>query len=242
MERFGLARRAGFQYVEYLFPYAWDARQLKQQLDQHALKQVLFNLPPGDWKAGERGIGCHPDRVGEFREGVAQAIEYAQMLEVRQINCLAGLRPDGINETRLRDTFQNNLNYAAEQCAQHQLTLLIEPINSRIDMPGFFLDTLDKAIEIQESLQLPNLKIQFDIYHMQIMHGDPDRRLRQHIDRIGHIQFADSPGRHEPGTGEIPFEYLFSLLDELNYQAWVSAEYIPKTDTSASLSWLQTFN
>lgn len=241
-ERFACAQNAGFEFVEYLFPYAWQAQNLKEWLDQNGLRQVLFNLPPGNWDKGERGIACHPDRRSEFRDGVEQAIEYAQILEVPQINCLAGLQPGNISENRLRDTLLDNLAYAAQQCATHQLDLLIEPINSRVDMPGFYLDTLDKALQVQDTLQCANLKIQFDIYHMQIMHGDLSRRLSQYLDRIGHIQFADNPGRHEPGTGEINFVTLFSLLDDIGYQGWVSAEYIPEKDSEASLSWLQTFN
>lgn len=242
LERFKLAANAGFNYVEFLFPYAYSTEELQQCLKENQLQQVLFNMPPGNWEQGERGITCLPDRVEEFKEGVKQAITYAKALDVKKINCLAGLTPNGTNEALLWQTMINNVQYAADELAKHELTLLIEPINSKVDMPGFFIDTLDKALRLLDLVDRDNVKLQYDLYHMQIMHGDLLRNFQAHQHRIGHIQFADNPGRHQPGTGEINFANVFNKLDELNYQGWASAEYIPDGETSASLAWLKTFN
>jgi len=239
LERFKSASENGFQFVEYLFPYEWSPQVLATQLKQHKLQQVLFNLPPGNWAEGERGIACLPDRVHEFKLGIDQAIEYAEALNVKQINCLAGLAPENLEHTLLWNTFVNNIRYAAKRLKQHNITLLIEPINSKVDMPGFFIDTLDKALQVINDVDQTNVKVQFDIYHMQIMQGDILRTLERTQHHIGHIQFADCPGRHEPGTGELNFKNIFNCLDKMNYAGWVSAEYIPKSDTPSSLLWLQ---
>lgn len=242
MARFEAAKTAGFDYVEYLFPYAYEAEALKAELDKHDLKQVLFNLPPGDWDAGERGIACHPERIEEFREGVEQAIAYAKLLEVKQINCLAGLQPETLSTELAWQTLLDNVAYAADNLAEQGITLMLEPINSRVDMPGFFIDTLDKALKVIEALGRDNIKVQFDLYHMQIMQGDLIRSLEQNLEHIGHIQFADNPGRHEPGSGEIHFENVFKALKKSNYQGWASAEYLALHNTTDSLTWLRTFN
>ena len=242
MQRFACARNAGFDYVEYLFPYEWSAEEIRLQLEKNELTQILFNLPPGDWSRGERGIACIADRTNEFREGVDIALSYAKILGVPRLNCLAGIPTTDQSDELTRDTLLSNLEYAADSLSRENIQLLIEPINSRVDMPGFYLDTLDKALDIVRTLNHSNLKIQFDIYHMQIMHGDISRKLSSHIDQIAHIQFADNPGRHEPGTGELNFPFLFTLIDDLDYHGYVSAEYLPQTETSSSLSWLQTFN
>lgn len=241
LDRFDAAQACGFQFVEYLFPYAWTAEQLKQKLDQNSLTQVLFNLPPGDWEAGDRGLACDPARRDEFRFGVDQALRYAQVLGVRQLNCLAGLVQD-IDPVQAWDTLINNLSYAATQLDQHGIRLLIEPINSRVDMPGYLVDSLEKGLLALQQVNHPNLKIQFDLYHMQIMQGDLIRSIERHFADIAHIQFADNPGRHEPGTGEINFASIFKRLDELNYRGWVSAEYRPSVKTEQSLNWLRSFN
>jgi hydroxypyruvate isomerase len=240
LKRFKLASDSGFKYVEYLFPYEWDAFLLADHLKEHRLQQILFNLPPGNWQAGDRGIACIPNRQNEFRDGVAKAIEYANVLGVRQLNCLAGLNPEHIDNAKTWDTLTANILYAAQQLKQHQITLMIEPINSKVDMPGFYLDTLAKTKAIIDELQQTNIKIQFDIYHMQIMQGDILSTITQNITQIGHIQFADNPGRHEPGTGELNFTNIFNALDKLNYQGWVSAEYIPLTSTLSSLKWFNS--
>jgi len=240
LERFKLASQAGFEYIEFLFPYDYKADQLANLLAENNLQQILFNMPPGYWEDGERGIACLPSRKEEFRAGVHKAIDYAKTLGVRQVNCLAGLRPDNVPLTVLHDTLCENICYAAEQLQNNNMTLLLEPINSRIDMPGFFLDTLDKTIKIIHDVGCSNVKIQFDIYHMQVMQGDIIKSIENNLSYIGHIQFADCPGRHEPGTGELNFENIFTSLDKLNYLGWVSAEYISKTQTAASLAWFKT--
>lgn len=241
LDRFAAARQCGFRYVEYLFPYAWPPELLRQKLEDNGLTQVLFNLPPGSWEAGDRGLACDPARREQFRAGVAEALRYAEVLGVRQLNCLAGL-VHGIDPEQAWETLLANLSYAADELARHQIRLLIEPINSRVDMPGYLVDTLDKALRVLHAVNRPNLKIQFDLYHMQIMQGDLIRSLEQHLPDIAHIQFADNPGRHEPGTGEINFETIFKRLDELGYNRWVSAEYRPSVRTEQTLHWLQRFN
>ncbi|MCH8498340.1 MAG: hydroxypyruvate isomerase [Marinobacter sp.] len=235
-ERFAAARAAGFTGVEYLFPYAWPAELLQQQLRSQGLTQVLFNLPPGDWDAGERGIACLPGREDEFRQGVEQAIAYARVLGCQQVNCLAGLCPEGQQDTGW-DTLLANVRYASKRLADAGLRLLVEPINSTVDMPGFLLDTSAKGEQLLDQVDSDNLRLQYDLYHMQIMEGDLIRTLQRLLPRIGHIQFADNPGRHEPGTGEINYPAVFAALDDMGYSGWVSAEYRPATTTAASLGW-----
>ena len=237
LERFAAAANVGFHGVEYLFPYEWSAHTLAEQLQAHSLTQVLFNLPPGDWDAGERGIACLPDRVEEFREGVFEALEYALILDCKQLNCLAGLRVDDLPADVAFETLVTNLRFAADLLAPRGMTLMVEAINSRVDMPGFFLDNSHIAMAAIEAAGRDNIRLQYDLYHMQIMEGDLCRSLSRLGPHIGHVQFADNPGRHEPGTGEIHFETVFAHLDALGYEGWVSAEYRPKTDTTSSLGW-----
>jgi hydroxypyruvate isomerase len=242
LQRFKAARDSGFSYVEYLFPYEYSCEELKHALDNNGLQQVLFNLPPGDWSKGERGIACLPDRTIEFREGVRQAINYANYLNVPRLNCLAGLRSEAFSETEMWETLVGNLKYAASELEKSNIELVFEAINSRVDMPGFFIDTLSRSRKLLDDVDHNNLGMQFDIYHMQIMHGDIIRNLEQNLDVIKHIQFADNPGRHEPGSGELNFEKIFAWLDKSSYDGYVSAEYVPESDTDRSLAWLQTFN
>lgn len=242
LERFARARAAGFTAVEYLFPYDWPAEQLSEQLQAHGLTQVLFNLPPGDWQARERGIACLPDRVEEFRTGVDQGIAYARVLGNRQLNCLAGLKPADLDEQTAWETLVANLQYAADRFAEAGLTLCLEAINSRVDMPGFMLDTTGKVMALIEELDADNVRLQYDVYHMQIMEGDVIRTMECLLPWIGHIQFADNPGRHEPGTGEINFSNVFAALDQMGYQGWVSAEYRPSLVTEDTLSWFRAAN
>ncbi len=237
-ERFARARAAGFDGVEYLFPYAYPKDLLARALGDNQLTQVLFNLPPGDWDAGERGIACLPDRIDEFRIGIDRAIEYAQALGCRQLNCLAGVRPNSLQESLAWETLVANVAYAADKLADEGITLCLEAINSRVDMPGFMLDTSGKVLALIEEVDADNLKLQYDLYHMQIMEGDLIRSLECLMPWIGHIQFADNPGRHEPGTGEINFSNVFSAIDSIGYQGWVSAEYRPSGETGDSLGWL----
>ncbi|MCM0613625.1 hydroxypyruvate isomerase [Marinobacter sediminum] len=236
-ERFARARAAGFEGVEYLFPYAYPKDLLRRILKDNNLTQVLFNLPPGDWNAGERGIACLPDRVEEFRAGVDEAIDYARALDCKQLNCLAGLKPATLDEGEAWQTLVANLAYAAEKLAAEGITLCLEAINSRVDMPGFVLDTSGKVLAVIEELDAGNVRLQYDLYHMQIMEGDLIRSMECLLPWIGHIQFADNPGRHEPGTGEINFSNVFAAIDRMDYEGWVSAEYRPSGETGSSLGW-----
>ena len=242
LDRFKAASTEGFRFVEYLFPYEYSASVLKSSLDEANLKQILFNLPPGNWAGGERGIACLPNRQNEFKKGVEQAMIYAEALQVPQINCLAGLKPAHLSDTEAMETFLKNLDYAATQLASINVKLVFEAINSRVDMPGFLIDTIDKSREVLTSLNHPNIGFQFDLYHMQIMHGDLLTNLDLMWDDISHIQFADTSGRHEPGTGDINFKEVFQGLEKRGYSGFVSAEYLPKEDTVSSLGWLRTFN
>ena len=241
LERFERASKAGFNAVEFLFPYAYSAAEIKQQLDQHQLTLVLHNLPAGDWDAGERGIACHPDRVEEFRQGVARAIEYARVLCVHQLNCLAGKAPVGIDPKLLHATLVENLRYAAAELKKANLRLLIEPINT-FDIPGFFLNTTKQAADILAEVAADNLFIQYDIYHAQRMEGELANTIEKNLSKIGHIQLADNPGRNEPGTGEINYPYLFKFLDRIGYHGWIGCEYKPATNTEAGLGWMKHVN
>ena len=236
IDRFAAAAGAGFKGVEYLFPYAWPAAQLAEALQANALVQVLHNLPPGDWDAGERGIACHPDRVGEFQDGVGRGIDYALALGCPQLNCLAGIRPEGVDPERALATFIDNLRFAAGALDAAGLRLLIEPINS-FDIPGFFLTRTEQAAQIVAAVGAENLFIQYDIYHAQRMEGELANTLSRYLPMIGHMQLADTPGRHEPGTGEINFPFLFRHIDALGYTGWIGCEYKPLADTVSGLSW-----
>jgi hydroxypyruvate isomerase len=240
LDRFEAAAQAGFRGVEYLFPYAYEKEQLVEGLQAHDLVQVLHNLPPGNWEAGERGIGCHPDRVTEFQEGVGKAIEYATALGCEQVNCLAGIAPAGVPEEKLRETFVTNLKFAATKLGEADIRLLIEPINTR-DIPGFYLNYSKQAVGIIEEVGSDNLYLQYDIYHAQVMEGDLTRTIETHLDLIKHMQLADNPGRHEPGTGEINYPFLFDTLDRLGYQGWIGCEYKPHTTTEAGLGWIRPY-
>ena len=237
LDRFAAARRAGFAGVEYLFPYEHDAKEIRRRLDEQGLTQVLHNLPAGNWGGGERGIACHPDRVAEFEEGVTRAIQYATALGCRQLNCLAGIAPAGVDEVRARTTFVANLRGAARRLQDAGIRLLIEPINTR-DIPGFFLRTTAQALEIMGEVGSDNLFLQYDVYHMQIMEGDLATTIQKHLDRIAHVQIADNPGRHEPGTGEINYDFLFDYLDRIGYAGWVGCEYKPAASTESGLGWM----
>jgi hydroxypyruvate isomerase len=237
-ERFKKAAETGFKGVEYLFPYDYPAREVAEWLRENDLEQVLFNLAPGDWAAGERGLACLPQRQGEFAESVEQALNYAMVLDCKRLHCMAGLRPAGHEEAELEATYIANLRYAADRLATIGATVMLEPINSRIDMPGYWLDDMNKVFRLQTAVDRNNVKVQYDIYHAQIMAGDLARTLEANIQRIGHIQIADNPGRHEPGTGEINYPFLFDLLDRLGYDGWIGCEYRPLTTTEAGLGWL----
>ena len=240
MARFSAASDAGFHGVEYLFPYAESANDIKHQLDKNHLEQVLFNLPAGHWDAGDRGVAVDPSRIAEFREGVPTAIEYAKVLGCKQVNCLAGIVPDGVTTEQAQATFVSNLRFAAHALEKEGISLVIEAINTR-DIPGFFLTTTAQANAIIEEVGSDNLNLQYDIYHMQIMEGDLAPTIQKNLGQIAHIQLADNPGRHEPGTGEINYTYLLNYLDEIGYQGWVGCEYKPQTTTQAGLNWLNEY-
>ena len=240
LDRFAAAAKAGFRGVEYLFPYEYDKQALADALHKHQLTQVLHNMPAGNWAAGERGIGCHPQRVAEFREGAALAIDYATALGCKQVNCLAGIRPPHVDPIEARETFIRNLQFAAPLFKDGGIKLLIEPINTR-DIPGFFLNYSQQAVDIIKAVGSDNLFVQYDIYHMQIMEGDLAPTIEKHLKLIPHMQLADTPGRHEPGTGEINYGYLLPHIDKLGYQGWIGCEYKPAGKTVDGLGWFQKY-
>ncbi|MBK7260934.1 MAG: hydroxypyruvate isomerase family protein [Rubrivivax sp.] len=239
LDRFGAAAEDGFKAVEFLFPYAFERAPLAQRLADQGLKQVLLNGPPGDWDRGERGLACLPDRRDEFRRGIVdQALPYALALQCPRIHVMAGLAPAGADRAALRATYVDNLAWAAAQAASVGVELLIEPINTR-DIPGFFLNRQDEAHAIVAAVGALNLKVQMDLYHCQIVEGDVATKLRLYLStgKVGHIQIAGVPQRHEPDRGELNYPYLFELIDELGYQGHVGAEYRPRAGTRAGLAW-----
>ncbi len=238
LDRFEAAARDGFAAVEFLFPYEFPAAEIRARLDAHGLTLALFNAPPGDWAAGERGIASLPGREDEFRRGIETALDYARVLGNRNLHVMAGLLPQGAERARHREVYLRNLAYAAKAAQPEGLALLIEPINTR-DMPGYLLNRQDDAQAIRAELGAPNLKVQFDCYHCQIVEGDLATKLRRDIDGIGHVQVAGVPERHEPDIGELNYPYLFALLDSLGYDGWIGCEYRPRAGTSAGLGWLK---
>ena len=239
MERFAAAAKAGFKGVEYLFPYDYSKEALAEALAKHKLVQVLHNLPAGNWASGERGIACHPSRVGEFQDGVGLAIAYARALGCKQLNCLAGICPDA-PEDRQRAAFVANLKFAALKLKEAGIKLLIEPINT-IDIPGFYLTGSKQAVEIITEVGSDNLFLQYDIYHMQVMEGDLARTIESRLPVIAHMQLADNPGRNEPGTGEINYPFLLAHIDRIGYQGWIGCEYKPRAATEAGLGWAREY-
>ncbi len=240
LDRFGAAAQAGFRGVEYQLPYAHDRQAMADRLREHDLEMVLINLPAGDVQAGDAGVACDPNRKQEFRNGVEEGIEFAKALGCPQLNCLAGIAPPGVDAHRLLDTFVDNLRFAAERLAGEGLRLLIEPINTR-DRPGFYLSRSTQAMDIIDAVGGNNLFLQFDVYHTQIMQGDIVKNFEAHREHIRHVQIADNPGRHEPGTGEINFPFVLSALDAMGYGGWVSCEYAPSTNTLESLHWARDY-
>ena len=239
LQRFGAAAQAGFKAVEFLFPYDHPAGEIAQQLEAHRLENVLFNMPPGDWAGGERGIASLPGREAEFRDGVEKALAYAKVLGTRRLHMMAGLLPEGADRALHRAVYIANLRHACAQAAAHGIAVMIEPINTR-DMPGYFLDTQAGAHAIREEIGAGNLKVQMDFYHVQIAEGDIAMKVRRYLPHIGHIQVAGVPERNEPDTGELNYRYLFRLLDELGYDGWVGCEYRPAKGTLDGLGWMKT--
>lgn len=240
LDRFAAAAKDGFKGVEYLFPYDYPKEQLAEKLKENGLTQVLHNLPAGDWGKGERGIACHPDRVDEFKQGVAKAIEYATALGCKQVNCLAGITPANVDAAKVRETFVSNLRYAAGELEKAGIKLLIEAINT-YDIPGFYLSTTKQTLEILDEVGSKNLYYQYDIYHMQRMEGELAKTMEANLSRIAHLQLADNPGRNEPGTGEINYNFLFDFIDRIGYQGWIGCEYKPKAETSTGLGWAKQY-
>ena len=238
--RFDAAARAGFKAVEIQFPYAWDQQVLAQAAKRAGVEVVLINIPAGDSQRGDRGIACLPERAGEFRDGVGTAIAYARALGCRQMNCLAGIAPPGADRAALAKTYAANLRYASQELARAGMTLLIEPI-STLAVPGFFLCRSAEAFALVDEVAADNVKVQYDLYHMRVMGDDLAATVASHLACIGHMQFADVPGRHEPGTGEIDFPKLFELVDKLGYRGWIGAEYAPTKTTAETLAWAKEY-
>ena len=239
-ERFEAAAHAGFKAVEIQFPYGWSKSQLGEIARHAGVEVVLINIPAGDSEKGDRGLGCLPGRVAEFREGVAKAIEYSRALGCKQMNCLAGVTPPDVQVAKLHETYVWNLRYAAVELARHGMTLLVEPINTQT-VPGFYLNNSAQALALMDEVGAANLKLQYDLFHMRMMGDDLAKTLEANLARIGHMQFADVPGRHEPGTGEIDFPRLFDLVDRLGYQGWIGAEYVPAGKTEDGLAWVKKY-
>jgi hydroxypyruvate isomerase len=237
-DRFKAARDAGFDAVEFMFPYPYAKQDLAEVLKVNNLELVLHNLPAGNWEAGERGIACHPNRTKEFQEGVQRAVDYAKDLGCRKINCLAGIRPAGVDFAEARETLINNLASAARILSEDGIQLLLEPVNT-VDIPGFFVSTSGFGLELINAADPAKIGLQFDVYHTQVMEGDIARTIESNLKQIVHIQIADNPGRHEPGTGEINYPFLFAFLDRISYRGWIGCEYKPSKDTLSSLGWLK---
>jgi hydroxypyruvate isomerase len=240
LDRFAAARKAGFDAVEFLFPYEFPAAELRTRLTGEGLTQALFNLPPGDWANGERGLASLPGRQAEFRDSVKKALDYAAVLECRLLHCMAGIVPQGVSPVTAAAIYAANLAWAAELTKPAGVKLVIEPINHR-DMPGYFLHTQAQGAAIVDAIGPDRLGLQFDVYHVQVTEGDITKRMEQFMPVIAHIQIADVPARNEPGTGEIGWDYVFRRMDALGYQGWVGCEYRPASDTVAGLGWRQRF-
>ncbi|MFC0339124.1 hydroxypyruvate isomerase [Kushneria avicenniae] len=238
MQRFEQAAGQGFEAVEYLFPYAFEAEDIARELKRHDLKQVLFNLPAGDWAAGERGLAALPGREQEFRDSVETAIRYARTLNCSRLHAMAGVASEGADIAAMHNTYLNNIRFAAHRLADEGITLLLEPINSR-DMPGYFINHQHEAHEIIETLGEPNVRVQMDFYHTQIMDGDLWEIFRGYREGVGHIQIAGVPERHEPDTGEINYCWLFEQLDRAGFEGWLGCEYKPRGETTAGLGWFR---
>ncbi|ABF08718.1 2-dehydrotetronate isomerase [Cupriavidus metallidurans] len=238
LDRFAAAAKDGFQAVEYLFPYDHPAAEIRKRLDDNGLTQALFNAPPGDWGAGERGIAALPGRETEFRTEFAKALEYAAVLGNDRVHVMAGIVPADADHARCRSIYLENLAYASASAASHGITVLIEPINTR-DMPGYFLNRQDEGQTICRQVGAANLKVQFDCYHCQIVEGDIAKKLERDFAGIGHIQIAGVPERHEPDIGELNYPYLFDVIDRLGYTGWIGCEYRPRGGTSEGLGWIK---
>ncbi len=240
LDRFAAASAAGFTAVEFLFPYDHVAAEIRARLDDHGLEQILFNMPPGDWGVGERGLASLPGRAAEFRDGVKRALDYAAVLGTKRLHCMAGLVPAGTAQGTAASLYAANLAWACEQASAAGVLVVIEPINHR-DMPGFFLNTTDQGAAVVEAIGRDRLALLFDVYHCQVTEGDVTSRLAKLLPLVGHIQVADVPARNEPGTGELNWRYVFDRMDALGYAGWVGCEYRPARDTVSGLGWIAEF-
>jgi hydroxypyruvate isomerase len=240
LDRFAAAARAGFKGVEFLFPYAHPAAEIAARLDKHGLTQVLFNMPPGNWDAGERGLACLAERRGEFQDGVGKALDYAKALGCSTVHAMAGLAPGGADLDALRRVYLDNVRFAAREAEKAGVRLVLEPINTR-DMPRYFLNTPRQGFSLLDELRETNVLLQYDIYHAQVMQGDLARTIEENLPRIGHMQLADNPLRHEPGTGEINWDYLLPRIDALGYAGWIGCEYRPRAGTEDGLGWAKKY-
>jgi hydroxypyruvate isomerase len=237
LDRFQAAAEAGFAGVEFMFPYDHEPAEVADRAAAAGVAIALFNCSAGDWAAGERGIAALPDRVAECRAGIDRGILYARALACPRLHLMAGKLAPTADRGPASETLVGNIRYAADAAAVHGIEIMLEPINTRVDIPGYYYDRSSQALDIADRVDRANVKLQFDIYHMQIMEGDLARSIERHLPRIGHIQLADNPGRHEPGTGEINFAWLLPRLDSLGYAGWVGCEYVPAGDTAAGLGW-----
>jgi hydroxypyruvate isomerase len=241
LDRFAAARQAGFEGVEFLFPYDFPAAELRSRLKHEGLTQALFNMPPGDWANGERGTASLPGRQAEFRESVKRALEYAAALDCKLIHCMAGIPGPDVPFATAAALYAANLAWAGEQALAAGVRLAIEPINHR-DMPGYHLNTQAQGAAVVEAIGRDRVGLQFDLYHVQITEGDITKRMEKYLPLIAHMQIADVPARNEPGTGEIGWRYIFRRMDQLGYQGWVGCEYRPAGETVAGLGWLREFS
>lgn len=240
LERFEAASKEGFKFVEFMFPYDYNIEELKELLKENDLKLALFNLPAGNWDKGERGIALDPKRKTEFIDGVKRAIEIAVELKVNKINCLVGTMPSGVSESEVHETLVDNLKYAAEELSKNSIKLMVEPLN-HYDAPGFYINTVKKAMELIETIDNDNIYLQYDVYHAAREGEDHKLILEEFFNKIGHIQVADNPDRNQPATGDVDYNFIFEELKRLNYKEYISMEYKPIPDTHASLNWLEKF-
>jgi hydroxypyruvate isomerase len=240
LDRFKKAKEAGFSYVEAQFPYPFEIQEIKANLEKYSLSMVLINLPPGDWARGDRGISIQPSRTDEFKRSVEAGITYASSLQTTHLHCMAGVLTNELGAERAREQYMENILYASSQFAHHGLTLLLEPINT-FDIPGYFMSTLDQALSIIKEVNRKNIMLQFDFYHIRRIHGNVLATFQESANYIKHIQIADFPDRHQPGTGEINFDRVIENIKDQNYEGFIGLEYIPSGKSEDSFNWLHHF-